>query len=342
MHNRSADSYIRVIFDALIHLYKYPLRNPVIRNIVRMSMRIKPPGFEGVALYYVIKFFFQKVRTVGLNERAAAISFNFILAIPPFCIFLFSLVPLFPIADDFNRELMSFVRDLTPNPETRDLVQDFLNDFLGRPRNSLLSAGFLFVVYYSSNAMLGIIHSFNRSIHERESKGLFAYRWKAIRLTFIIVLLFIASMLVLMTQGTVFTWMLNQLGIQNWFLQQLVQVVRWLIILGLFFYSIAFIYRHAPSVEKKWKLISPGSILACTLLILFLYGFSLWINTFATYNKIYGPIGTIMVLMILIYMNSLVLLIGFELNVSIKSLKARTDKRLHASTKGVRHQRRKL
>jgi membrane protein len=97
----------------------------------------------------------------------------------------------------------------------------------------------------------------------------------------------------------------------------------------MFFYSIAFIYRHAPTVEKKWKLISPGSIVACTLLILFTFLFSYWINNFATYNKVYGPIGTIMVIMILIYVNSLVMLIGFELNVSIKSLKAHSDKRLH-------------
>jgi membrane protein len=132
-----------------------------------------------------------------------------------------------------------------------------------------------------------------------------------------------------MTQGAVFRWFMDLLQIENEFVKLLIKSLRWLVIIALFFYSIAFIYRHAPTVEKKWKLISPGSIVACTLLILFTFLFSYWINNFATYNKVYGPIGTIMVLMILIYVNSLVILIGFELNVSIKSLKANSDKRQH-------------
>jgi membrane protein len=302
-------------------IIRFLYKIPGVKKGIAYSKRITIPGFEGVPIYDVILFFINQVQKVGLNERAAAISFNFIMAIPPACIFLFSLVPLFPIADQFNREVMSFVKDLTPNIETRNLVQDFLNDFFGRPKNSLLSFGFLVAMFYSSNAILGIIHSFNRSIHERELTGFMAYRWKAIKLTFIMFLLFIASMLILMTQGAVFHWLMNALEIENEFVKLLIKSLRWFVIIALFFYSVAFIYRHAPTVEKKWKLISPGSIVACTLLMVFTFLFSYWINNFATYNKVYGPIGTIMIIMVLVYVNSLVLLIGFELNVSIKSLK---------------------
>jgi membrane protein len=313
----------------MIKIVRIITETPGISHAIAFSKKAKLPGFEGVPLYDVIRFFFKQTQKVGLNERAAAISFNFIMAIPPACIFLFSLVPLFPIADSFNKEVMSFVKDLTPDKATRRVVQDFLNDFFGRPRSSLLSFGFLIAVFYSSNAVLGIIHSFNRSIHEKESKGFMVYRWKAIRLTFMIMLLFIASMIILMTQGAIFKWLMAVLEIENEFVKLLIKSLRWVVIIAMFFYSIAFIYRHAPTVEKKWKLISPGSIVACTLLILFTFLFSYWINNFATYNKVYGPIGTIMVIMILIYVNSLVMLIGFELNVSIKSLKAHSDKRLH-------------
>lgn len=312
----------------MIKIVRIITQLPGISHAIAFSKRAKPPGFEGVPLYDVIRFFFKQTQKVGLNERAAAISFNFIMAIPPACIFLFSLVPLFPIADMFNREVMAFVKDLTPNIATRRLVQDFLNDFFGRPRNSLLSFGFLIAMFYSSNAVLGIIHSFNRSIHEKEMKGFMVHRWKAIKLTLIIMLIFIASMIILMTQGALFKWLLNLLDIKNDFVKLLIKSLRWIVIIALFFYSIAFIYRHAPNVEKKWKLVSPGSILACTLLILFTFVFSFWINNYATYNKVYGPIGTIMIIMILIYVNSLVVLIGFELNVSIKSLKTESDKRL--------------
>jgi len=309
---------------------RYSLRFPVIRKLIRFAKKITFPGFEGVPFYDVVAFFIKQINKTGMNERAAAISFNFIMAIPPACIFLFSLVPLLPVADQFNKELMIFVNELTPNLKTRELVQGFLNDFFGRPRNSLLSFGFLIAIFYSSSAVLGIIHSFNQSIHEKEKTGFMAYRWKAIKLTVIILMLFFASMIIMMTQGTLFNWLLGLFNIQDEATKIVIKVLRWFIIIGLFFYSIAFIYRHAPSVEKKWKLISPGSIVACTLLILFTFIFSFWINNFATYDKIYGSIGTIMVLMILIYVNSLVLLIGFELNVSIRTLKKEADKRLKA------------
>jgi len=303
------------------------IQNSILRNLIKQGKKIVLPGFEEIPLYDVVVFFVKKVNTVGLNERAAAISFNFFMAIPPACIFLFSLVPLMPWSDDFSMEIMRVVNDITPNAEARKVVRDFLDDFFGRPRNSLLSFGFLIAIFYSSSAMLGIIHSFNRSIHEKEAKGFFAYRWKAIKLTFIIMLLFIATMLILMTHGAMFHWIMEWLNIDSVFIRLLISLLRWVIVIGLFFYSIAFIYRHAPMVEKKWKLISPGSIVACTMMILLTYLFSAWINQFGGYNKIYGSIGTLMMIMVLIYMNSLLLLIGFELNVSIKSLKIKAAER---------------
>lgn len=309
-------------------------RLPVIRTIIRFSKRFRPFGFEGISLYEVSRFFVQQIKKGSLNQRAAAISFNFIMALPPACIFLFSLVPLFPIADQFYNEVNSFVREITPNAATRDAVENFLADFFKRPKNSLLSIGFFTSLYFSSNAVLGIIHSFNQSIHEKESKAFFAYRWKAIRLTFVIILIFLASILLLITQGALFNWLLLLLKIDSIFIKWLIIIVRWVVIVGLFFYSIAFIYRHAPSVEKKWKLISPGSIVASALIILFTFMFSYWINNFATYT-IYGSIGTILILMIFVNFISLVLLIGFELNLSIRLLKRQSDKRLNEEMSGA-------
>jgi membrane protein len=96
--------------------------------------------------------------------------------------------------------------------------------------------------------------------------------------------------------------------------------LRWFVIVLLFFFCISFIYRHAPSVQKKWKLINPGSILATFLMLLMTLALSWWVSRFAHYNQLYGSIGTVLIIMILIFINSLILLVGFELNVSIHSL----------------------
>jgi membrane protein len=95
---------------------------------------------------------------------------------------------------------------------------------------------------------------------------------------------------------------------------------RWSIIIVLLFYGIGLIYKLAPSVHKRWKIVSPGSILATILLMLTTILFSYWVNNFASFNKVYGSIGTVLIIMTLVYFNSMVLIIGFELNVSITYL----------------------
>jgi membrane protein len=102
----------------------------------------------------------------------------------------------------------------------------------------------------------------------------------------------------------------------------------------LLFASISYVYRHAPAVHKKWRMINPGSILATFLTMVLTLIFSWWVGRFGKYHEIYGSIGTVLILMVLIYVNSLVLLIGFELNVSISSLKKIADERNNSPSDG--------
>ena len=101
----------------------------------------------------------------------------------------------------------------------------------------------------------------------------------------------------------------------------LFRTLRWIVIIPVFYFAIASIYKYGPAVQKRWTLFSPGTFLATLLTILITAAFSFWVNRFANYNKVYGSIGTVMILMLLVYFNSLVLLIGYELNVSIHHLK---------------------
>jgi membrane protein len=130
--------------------------------------------------------------------------------------------------------------------------------------------------------------------------------------------LILGCVLLLILQSAV----LKMLGIKSVFVLNVIGVFRWLFLISLIFYAIAFIYKYAPAIQKRWKLLSPGAILATFLSILTTLGFSIFVNNFGKYNALYGSIGTIIVLMIIIYINSLVLLIGYELNVSIHSIKA--------------------
>lgn len=305
----------------------------VVRFLSNKSKNIVLPGFDGVPLYDVIVFFFSQVRKVGLNQRAEAIAFNLLLAIPAGTIFLCTLIPYMPVSKQVTEELLLLTRDLFRSGDSYVFVSNFLKDFLMTPRSGLLSIGFVLAVYYASNSMLGIMNSFNKSLISATKRNFFQMRWMAIKLTTVLILLIMATIILLITQGKLANMLFHWLRIENHVVIFLILSVRWVVIAALFFYSIAVIYKYAPAVHKRWRLSSPGAIFATFLIIITNFAFSFWVNQFGTYNKVYGSIGTILIIMLLIYINCMILLIGYELNVSIHSLKAMAEERQKAEVK---------
>jgi membrane protein len=301
------------------------LNSPPIRFFAEKSKKVILPGFDGVPLFDVIKFFKEQIRRVGLTERASAVSYNFIMSIPPSCLFLFTLIPQLPFIrkGQIKRQLHSIIRDIIPADTYNKGIITFVDSFFKEDHIALLSFGFLLLIFFASNGMMGLMRSFNKNYIGFEKRTGLNTRMVAIKLTVIIMGLILACLLLLIAQNAVLKW----IGIKNTVVLQFISVVRWLFIVALIFYAIGFIYKYAPAIKKRFRLFSPGAILATFLSILTTLGFSIFVNNFGKYNALYGSIGTIIVLMIIIYINSLVLLIGYELNVSIHSIKAMADER---------------
>ncbi len=299
---------------------------PLFAFFIRKSKHWHLPGFEGLPLFDVMKFFRKQITTVSLTERASAIAYNFIMATPPAFLFLFTLLarlPLFIDKKNILKQLHQLVNDIVPAKGYNENINHFIDNFFASPKFSLISIGLILALFFASNAMMGIMRSFNKNYVGFEKRKGLHKRWTAIKLTGILFSLVLGCLLLLITQGAVLKWM----GVRNRDWQQVIFYVRWLFITAMIFYSFAFIYKYAPAVQKRWKLLSPGSILATSLSIFATLGFSAFVNNFGKYNILYGAIGTVIVLMALIYINSLVLLIGFELNVTVKSLKAHAEQR---------------
>jgi membrane protein len=303
----------------------------LVKFIIHKSKSTSLPGFRGIPLYDVIMFFIGQVKTVGMTERASSIAFNFVMAIPPAIIFLFTLIPFLPISNKIEVQLYELIKDVIPGEKDKPVLIDFLKDFINNPRNGLLSLGFILSMFFSSNAIMGVMRSFDKNYIGFRKRTDLQKRGTAIKITLILFVIVFASILLLIAQGSVLEW----LGIENSTVKNIILNARWLVIVFLFFSCISYIYRHAPAVHKKWHFINPGSILA-TFLMLFLTAlFSWWVGRFGNYNQIYGSIGTVLILMLLIFINSLVLLIGFELNVSISSLKKIADERKDSPADGA-------
>ena len=283
------------------------------------------PGFEGVPLYDVLRFFYRQVKAEGLTERASAISYNFIMAIPPSLLFLFTLIPNLPFISksSIRSELHGLIYDIVPNKIYNKEVIKLVDSFIYEDRIALLSFGLLTSLYFASNAMMGLIISFNKKNYLGFEKRMgILSRWTAIKLTVMIFGLFLLFFILLITQGALLEWLIKNEGLRDF-----ISNIRWVMIILLIYYAIGFIFKYAPSVEKKWKLTSPGTITTTFLSLLSSIGFSIFVTNFGKYNVLYGSIGTIMMVMALIYINSLAILIGFELNVSINSLQIIAESR---------------
>jgi len=295
------------------------LANPPFLFLKRKAKVIYIPGFERVNLYQVVKFLFKQLNTLGLYDRASAISFNLIMALPAGFLFLFSIIPYFPSTFKVKKQILSVFKDIAPNSSTYRFILEIINDLLSQ-HVGVFSFGFLLLLFYASNAMTGIIRSFDKSI--MQNKPFFLHqRMRAIRLTIILILLVFASLLVLIGQDQLTTLLREVFDIKRKTIIPYWNLVRWSVIILLLFFGNAFIYKYAPLIKEKWSLMSPGALLSTLLMLLTTLGFSYWVNHFSSYNKIYGSIGTVLVVMTLVYINALILLIGFELNVSIEVLK---------------------
>jgi membrane protein len=208
--------------------------------ILNKSKHWHVPGFEGVPVYDVLRFFYKQIKTVSLTERASAVAYNFIMAIPPSFLFLFTLVPNLPFIKkrDIQKQLTLIIKDIIPaEGYNKDIIHFIDKTFFGTAVYGILSFGLLFALYFASNAMMGIMRSFNRNYEGFAKRSWLNKRWIAIRLTVLIFGLVMGCLVLLITQGAVLKW----LGMTSKFWIEFIYYVRWVFIIALIFYSIAFI-----------------------------------------------------------------------------------------------------
>ena len=273
------------------------------------------PGFSPLPLYTVGSFFFQEIGRDSLVDRASSLAYNFMLAIFPGLIFLFTLIPYIPISG-FQDQLMSLIEMILP-ANSYGAVQTTLKDIIKNQNGGLLSFGFLAALFFSTNGVNNLMQAFNKASLQPETRGWFKQRLVAITLTVLTVFALLFGLAIITVSEFIISRLKSEIQFKDWFWVYIITFVRWFILVIVYFTAISVLYRYGPSYPKKWKLFSPGAWLATILALLTTWGFAFYINNFGNYNKIYGSIGTLIVIMIWLFLNSLIILIGFELNASI-------------------------
>jgi membrane protein len=299
--------------------------------IVRYLHSIKPwakkvsfPGFFKVPLWDVISFSLKEFQRFDLMIRANAVSFSFFLALFPSLIALFTLTPFLketilgflPVSYQFDAYLQEEIQKIMPG-NAGDRLFNFIEDITSQPRIGLFSFGFLSAIFFASNGILALIRGFEKDEMPNFLQwNMFKKRLNAMLLTFIIGGLVIVSVL-LVILGSWLTALIVQYINVGKILAFILNISRWLIIIALFYSSISLIYRFGAATKKRFRFFTPGSALATLLCLGSSIIFSYYVDQFSSYNELYGSIGTIIVLMLWIQLNTLSILIGFELNAGI-------------------------
>jgi membrane protein len=192
-----------------------------------------------------------------------------------------------------------------------------LDEIVNKQNSGLLSFGFILSLFFATNGVHSLMMAFNKSSLIIETRSWFKQRFMAVALTLVIAFSVIVC-IVAMTIGEIaLNYIDTELNIKDTLTTFAIQLTRWALLGILYFVTISILYRYGPAHAKKWKFFSAGSWLATILAFLTIWGFSFYINNFSSYNKVYGSIGTLIVIMIWLYLNSLILLVGFELNASV-------------------------
>ena len=273
------------------------------------------PGFSPLPVYTVATFFFQEIGKDELINKASSLAYNFMLAIFPAIIFLFTLIPYIPI-DNFQNQLMNLIALVLP-VEAYDAVKITLLDIVSNQNSKLLSFGFILALFFATNGVHTLMQAFNKSSLLIETRPWLKQRLVALYLTVLISIALIFGLIIMAIGEYIFGYLKTEIHFKDIFWLYILNAGRWFILLLIYFVTISLLYRYGPAHPKKWKFFSAGSWMATILAILTFWGFSFYINNFGNYNKLYGSIGTLIVLMIWLYLNSLIILVGFELNASI-------------------------
>ncbi|MFD2245915.1 YihY/virulence factor BrkB family protein [Pontibacter ruber] len=287
------------------------------------------------SVYEVADVLLGELRLDSVTKRASYMAFNFTLAIFPTIIFLFTLIPYIPsiLSLDLGESILSFLSDFLPE-EMYTVAYGTIDDIVNKPRGGLLSFGFLFALILSTNGIMSLMDAFDKKYHTFYKRTYFKKRLIATLLTVAL------SFILLLAVSAIFfgQWILDVLVfyevVTETYTYTLIVILKYIAIILLFLLATALIYYYVPAIQDKWPFISAGAVVATGLIFLVSMVFSLYISAFDTYNKFYGSIGALIGLMIWLDFISMILILGFEINVSIDTVTKRlTRKSIRTSAK---------
>lgn len=291
--------------------YLYELRKRL-ESVLRL---VKIPGFGGVPLYDVLVYFIRGFTQVNLIDRAAAVAFYVFLALFPTILFLFTLLPYFPL-QNVTQNVLDALQSILP-PGTFESVASTINQIMSIQHGGLMSIGLLLAFYFSTSAVSSFFRGFNMGDKEFGQVPFFKIQVYSILVMIMFVLLLVVSIALITVGQRILPIFFTKIHFYNGFVVLLINILRWIIVIFALMIAMSLLYYFGNPRAKKFKLFTPGSLLVAALFIIGTILFNFYISNISTYNLLYGSIGGLIIFVIWIYFNCILILIGYELNKSI-------------------------
>jgi len=293
------------------------IKIPVVRTIVKLLKLIVLPGFKGLSLYDLLEIYIVGIIKGTFSSRASSIAYSFFIALFPFLLFILNLIPVIRIAN-FQNQFLGLIRRLLP-PQTQDFFLPVIEDIALNPRNSLISVTFFLTLFLAANGVNSIFSAFEYSVHVTINRNFFKQYFIAI-----LVSIFLALLLLITVGSIVYgEFLINELKtnayIENDFIW--VNILQYSIFVIMLYIAISTLYHFGVKEGRETRFFSIGALVTTLLFLLTTYFFGVYINNFSQYNELYGSIGALLIMMFYIWINSNLLLLGFELNISLQRLK---------------------
>jgi membrane protein len=296
-------------------------RIPVLRNLVRPLKQIKLPRLEGLSFYDLLELYILGIMEGALTYHASAIAFSFFMALFPFALFILNLIPYIPI-EGFQLDFLQFVKEGVP-PNTYDAIYKIISDILNNSHSGLLSTGFLLSIFLMANGLNGILGGFESSKHVLIKRGFLQQYLVALGMSLVLSFLLLGTIAIIV----VFEVIIQKTMIQDVLNDQIPLIIlgRYVFVILMILVTTSILFKFGTMHDKKRVFISIGSVFTTILIILDSYLFGIWVLRFSKYNELYGSIGTLLIMMFYIWINCVILLLGFELNASINKLRQKKD-----------------
>jgi membrane protein len=260
---------------------------------------------------------FQRDDALGI---AAQLAYYLILALFPFILVLVSLLGTFG-SEELASEVLGYFQKVMPE-QAYEIIKDFTNNIISGKAEApgLFTFGILFTLWAASGAFAALINALNRAYDVQETRPFWKVRGIAILMTLGLSVLILIGVLLLVLGPQIGEAIANVFGLERTFLV-VWEVARWPAALFFMMFTVALLYYFAPDVDQPFRWITPGGLIGVILWVLASVGFNFYVSNFGSYNKTYGSIGAVIVLLLYLYISSLTILFGATLNATLVRMK---------------------